>query len=174
MSPSEDENQFVHLRHKSTSELPSNCDLVLACPQFRSNVNLSRIARAAGCSGVNRIIVVGNSKIDPKIARDASETIEFERRGSLVPVLKKYKSQGYELVGLEQTTNSTLIFGHQFQPRTVLVIGHERLGITPEVLGILNSTVEIPVFGLPFSFNVATATAMALYEYCRQFSLCER
>jgi len=28
--------------------------------------------------------------------------------------------------------------------------------------------IEIPVFGLPYSYNVATATALALYEYCRQ------
>jgi tRNA G18 (ribose-2'-O)-methylase SpoU len=26
------------------------------------------------------------------------------------------------------------------------------------------------VFGLPYSHNVATATAMAMYEYCRQFA----
>ncbi|MEM1304885.1 MAG: TrmH family RNA methyltransferase, partial [Planctomycetota bacterium] len=26
-----------------------------------------------------------------------------------------------------------------------------------------------PVWGLPHSYNVATATCMALYEYCRQF-----
>jgi tRNA G18 (ribose-2'-O)-methylase SpoU len=29
--------------------------------------------------------------------------------------------------------------------------------------------VEIPVYGLPYSYNVATATAMALYEFCRQY-----
>ena len=28
---------------------------------------------------------------------------------------------------------------------------------------------EIPVYGLPYAHNVATATAMALYEFCRQY-----
>ena len=37
------------------------------------------------------------------------------------------------------------------------------------VLRMLDDVVEIPVYGLPHSYNVATATAMALYEYCRQF-----
>ena len=45
----------------------------------------------------------------------------------------------------------------------------ERLGIEDEVLRLLDGTVEIPVYGLPYSHNAATATAMALYEYCRQF-----
>ena len=36
-------------------------------------------------------------------------------------------------------------------------------------LNLLDDVVEIPVWGLPYSHNVATAAAMALYEYCRQF-----
>ena len=43
------------------------------------------------------------------------------------------------------------------------------LGVSPDMLQILDEAVEIPVYGLPYSYNVATATAMALYEYCRQY-----
>ena len=49
------------------------------------------------------------------------------------------------------------------------MIGNERLGLTDESLNLLDRVVEIPVYGLPYSHNVATAVAMALYEYCRQF-----
>jgi tRNA G18 (ribose-2'-O)-methylase SpoU len=38
------------------------------------------------------------------------------------------------------------------------------------VLDVLDDAVEIPVYGLPHSYNVATAAAMALYEYARQHS----
>ena len=37
------------------------------------------------------------------------------------------------------------------------------------MLAELDDVIEIPVYGLPHSFNAATAAAMALYEYCRQF-----
>ncbi|MDB4413378.1 RNA methyltransferase [Pirellulaceae bacterium] len=162
------EQLFLHERHKPLEKLPTNRELLVVVPQLRSNVNLSRIARAAGCCGVKKMIIEGNAKIDRKIARDASETIEFERRQSLPPTLKRLKSDGYVLVGLEQTTNSTRIYDYPFPKRMALVIGHERNGITNDVLGLLDATIEIPVFGLPFSYNAATATAMALYEYCRQ------
>ena len=56
-----------------------------------------------------------------------------------------------------------------FVRRTVLVVGNERTGLNDEILPLLDDVVEIPVFGLPHSFNVATATSMAMYEYCRQF-----
>jgi hypothetical protein len=47
------------------------------------------------------------------------------------------KQEGYQLVGLEQTTNSECLYGFRFQLSTVLVIGHERLGITDDVLAML-------------------------------------
>ena len=66
------------------------------------------------------------------------------------------------------TRNACII--SPFRPRTVLVVGHERQGLDAATLDLLDAVVEIPVFGLPYSHNVATATAMALYEYCRQFA----
>jgi len=57
----------------------------------------------------------------------------------------------------------------RFARRTALVIWNERTGLTDDILAQLDDVVEIPVWGLPHSYNVATATAMCLYEYCRQF-----
>jgi tRNA G18 (ribose-2'-O)-methylase SpoU len=163
-------SEFVHQRHKPLSHLPAQCDLVLACPELRSSVNLSRIVRVASCCGVVRLIACGRTKVDPKIARDGASLVHIEKRRSLVPVLQRLRADGYQLVGLEQTSNSHSLHGFCFVPRTVLVIGHERHGLDPPTLAVLDRVVEIPVFGLPYSYNVATATAMALYEYCRQFA----
>jgi tRNA G18 (ribose-2'-O)-methylase SpoU len=161
-------SEFEHQRHKPPLDQPGAAQLVLACPPMRSNVNLSRIVRAAGCCGVGRMIVCGKPKIDRKIARDAMDQVQVDFRRSLAPLLRQLKTEGYELVGLEQTSGSQCLYDFRFQPRTVLVIGHERLGITEDVLKLLNHVVEIPVYGLPHSHNAATAAAMALYEYCRQ------
>jgi tRNA G18 (ribose-2'-O)-methylase SpoU len=164
-------SEFEHQRHKPPLSLAGARQLVLACPPMRSNVNLSRIVRAAGCCGVGRMIVCGKPKIDRKIARDAMDRVQVDFRRSLPPVLRRLKAEGYELVGLEQTSGSQCLYDFRFRPRTVLVIGHERLGITEDVLKLLNHVVEIPVYGLPHSYNAATAAAMALYEYCRQHGL---
>jgi tRNA G18 (ribose-2'-O)-methylase SpoU len=79
------------------------------------------------------------------------------------------KRAGYQLVGLEQTSQSKNLHTFRFDRKTVLVVGNERTGLTDDVLALLHHAVEIHVYGLPYSYNVATATAMALYEYCRQF-----
>lgn len=135
---------------------------------MRSNVNLSTIVRTAGCCAVERVIVCGNARIDRTVARDGADRVRLEVRNSLPPVLRTLRADGYRLVGLEQTTNSTSLPDYAFARRTALVIGNERLGLSDTELDELDDCVEIPVWDLPYSYNVATATAMALYEYCRQ------
>jgi tRNA G18 (ribose-2'-O)-methylase SpoU len=160
---------FIHERHKPPQELPRPRELVVVCAPMRSNINLSRIARAAGCCGVTRLVCCGPGKLDRKIARDAAETLQLEMHRTLPPVLEKLRADGYRLVGLEQASNSQNLHKYKFERRTALVIGNERSGLTDDLLQQLDDVVEIPVWGLPYSYNVATATAMTLYEYCRQF-----
>ena len=139
---------FQHQRHKDPTPLAMPRPLVLACPQLRSNVNLSRIVRAASCSGVQRLITCGTARIDPTISRHGEDQLSVEIRRSLPPVLKKLRAEGYTLVGLEQTTGSHNLADFEFPRRTVLVIGHERNGIEEAILTLLDATVEIPVYGL--------------------------
>ncbi|HEV7206783.1 MAG TPA: RNA methyltransferase [Jatrophihabitans sp.] len=160
---------FEQVRHRPPAALEQPRELVVACAPMRSNVNLSTIARTAGCCGVERMIVCGNARLDRTIARDGADSVQLEVRNSLAPVLKTLRREGYRLVGLEQTTNSSDLHHYAFPRRTALVIGNERLGLTPEELELMDDCVEIPVWGLPYSYNVATATSMALYEYCRQY-----
>lgn len=161
--------KFEHVRHKPPTPLQQARPFIIACPPLRSQVNLSRIVRLAGCCGVDRIIVCGSAKVDPKIARDGADSVQIESRRSLPPILKKLSQDGYQIVGLEQTNRSENLHEYRFPHRCVLVLGSERNGITEDVLECLDQTIEIPVWGLPYSYNVATATTMAVYEYCRQF-----
>lgn len=115
------------------------------------------------------MIVCGSGRVDPKIARDGADTVTLEVRRSLPPVLRKLAAEGFRLVGLEQTTGSQNLHHYSYAHQTVLVLGSERQGISQDVLDCLHDTIEIPVWGLPYSYNVATATTMAVYEYCRQF-----
>ena len=135
---------------------------------MRSNVNVSGIARTASASGVSRLILTGNAKLIKKIARDGADELSVEVHRSLSPVLRGFREEGYQLVGLEQTSHSKDLNHFTFPERTVLVIGNERLGISKEILSELDEVIEIPVYGLPHSFNVSSATGMALYEYRRQ------
>lgn len=161
--------RFEQFRQRPRCELDAPRELMLAVSPLRSSVNLSRLVRLAGCSGIRDILYCGSGRVDRTIARDAAEYVTITTRRSLAPAVAKLKHQGYRLVGLEQTTHSQILYDYQFARQSVLVIGAEREGLTQDVLDVLDDVVEIPVYGVPASFNVVTATTMAVYEYCRQF-----
>jgi tRNA G18 (ribose-2'-O)-methylase SpoU len=160
---------FQHQRHKRPRQLQQPRELLVVCAPMRSNINLSRIARAASCCGLTRVVCTGPARLDRRIARDGADAIEIEIHRTLPPVLNTLRGEGYRLVALEQTTHSQDLHKYAFQRKTALVIGNERTGLTAELLERLDEVVEIPVWGPPHSYNAATATMMAMYEYCRQF-----
>ena len=160
---------FIHQRHKPPAKLERPRDLIVACPPMRSNVNLSRIVRMAGCCAVERVIACGTAKLQQKIARDGADSVRLEIHRTLAPVLKQLRGEGFQIVGLEQTSHSESLHEFRFERRSVLVIGHERNGLDEELLGLMDRVAEIPVWGLPYSYNAATAACLAVYEYCRQF-----
>ncbi len=153
--------RFEHLRHLPPSQLERPREIVVACAPLRSNINVSHILRTAGCCGVTRVIACGATKVIERIARDGADTVQLEVHRTLPPVLKELKHAGYTLVGLEQTTNSESIYEFSFPRKMVLVVGNERLGLTPEELHWLDHVVEIPVMAYRIATNVHTSTAMA-------------
>ena len=166
---------FIQVRHKPPTPLDQPRELIVACAPMRSNVNLSRVVRTAGCCGVATVIACGNAKVIDKIARDAAEdeagehAVEVRIHRTLVHPLKELKLAGYRLVGLEQTTNAISLHEYAFARKSVLVVGNERHGLTDDLLQLLDDVVEIPVYGKPYAYNAATAASIALYEFCRQY-----
>jgi tRNA G18 (ribose-2'-O)-methylase SpoU len=161
--------RFEHVRHKAPNPLVEPRSLLVVLAPMRSSVNLSRIVRLCGCAGIRKIIQIGPGKVDREIARDAADYVEIIQRRSMVPVLESLRAEGWPLFGLEQTTGSQSLFKFDFPKRAGLIVGSEREGLDQACLDLLDGVIEIPVYGLPYSYNVATATTMAVYEYCRQY-----
>ena len=103
------------------------------------------------------------------IRDSSSNVVKLEVHRTLPPVLRSLADESYRLVGLEQTTGAENLHRYKFNRRSVIVVGNERIGLSEELLEIMDDVVEIPVYGRPFSYNAATAAVIAMYEYCRQF-----
>ena len=161
--------RFEHIRHKPPEVPAAPRELVVACPPMRSHVNLSHIVRTCGCFGIRRVIACGAVGLHGRIARDGADEVALEIHRSLPPVLDRLRAEGWEIVGLEQATGSEPLFSFRFVSRTVLGVGNERTGLTGEELARLDRVAEIPLAGLPHRLNAATSTAIAVYEYCRQW-----
>jgi len=89
--------------------------------------------------------------------QDALEVVEGERR------------RGRQVVAIEQAHGS-LPYTRPgiYRPPLCLVLGHERGGVTPAALAAADVCVEVPVYGMANSLNVAMAFAVVAYEVLRQ------
>ncbi|KAM4607139.1 putative methyltransferase TARBP1 [Polymixia lowei] len=86
----------------------------------------------------------------------------------LADFLQLKKSEGYCIVGVEQTANSQSLQDYQFPEKTLLLLGNEREGIPANLLQLLDVCVEIPQQGVIRSLNVHVSAALLIWEYTRQ------
>ena len=79
--------------------------------------------------------------------------------------LAKEKAAGAHILGVE-LADEAIRLGDlpAARRRTVAVLGHERTGIPPGVLHLLDAAVEIPMIGTGTSLNVAVAGSLVLYK----------
>jgi tRNA (guanosine-2'-O-)-methyltransferase len=78
------------------------------------------------------------------------------------------RADGYRVVGLELADGAVPLHELAVSSATCLVIGHEDHGLSPAMLAACDDVAFIPQLGRVGSLNVATATAMALYELRRR------
>uniref|UniRef100_A0A3Q3IHR2 tRNA (guanosine(18)-2'-O)-methyltransferase TARBP1 n=1 Tax=Monopterus albus TaxID=43700 RepID=A0A3Q3IHR2_MONAL len=80
----------------------------------------------------------------------------------LADFLQVKKSEGYCIVGVEQTANSQSLQDYQFPEKTLLLLGNEREGISANLLQMLDVCVEIPQQGVIRSLNVHVSAALPM------------
>jgi len=75
------------------------------------------------------------------------------------------RSAGTRIVGVELADEAIRLADlPAARERTIAVLGHERTGIPPEAIELLDLAVEIPMIGSGASLNVAVAGSLVLYR----------
>jgi len=153
--------------------------VTLVLHDVRSVINVGSIFRTAEGFGVGHIILSGYTPgpLDRfgrvrqdfhKAALGSEAHITFEHIQTEEGVLLKIKKEGRKIVVLEQDEHSTDIgslenAGAGAKEKLALIVGNETEGVSELFLEHADTVVEIPMFGKKESFNVSSATAIALY-----------
>ena len=150
-------------------------EVILILDNIRSTFNVGSIFRTADGAGASKIYLVGVTP-DPidrfgrerkdiaKVALGAEKKISWEHKDKIAPLVKKLNKEGYQIVALEQASNS--IDYKKFKPKfpVVLILGEEVRGISKKTLDLCDTIIEIPMAGEKESLNVSVATGVALYS----------
>ena len=143
--------------------------LVLIAHNIRSLWNIGSFFRTADAFGVSHIHLTGYTAAPPryeikKTALGAEEWIPWSKDVDPMVVIKDRRKEGYEIVALEITSGSIPLSEYHPKKPVCLIVGHEVLGVPPELLKAADHTVHIPMTGKKESLNVSVAIGIALYQ----------
>lgn len=146
---------------------------------IRSAHNVGAIFRTADGIGVAKVFLTGYTCApydgrDPwttkpermigKVALGADQTMPWEKVENVTEVIAQLKSDGVQIVALEQTEMSVDVADFVADGRSVaLVLGNESKGVDAETLALCDAFVEISMRGMKESLNVSVATGVAGY-----------
>lgn len=136
--------------------------------------NLAGLARTCEIFNAQSLVVpnlrVCDDAMFSTISVTANKWIPMQevKPEALVAALRRWKSQGFMIVAVEQTASSVCLSTFEFPSKIVIVLGKEKEGIPVDVLQVVDVCVEIPQFGLIRSLNVHVSGALLLWEYTQQ------
>jgi tRNA (guanosine-2'-O-)-methyltransferase len=151
----------------------SNGRLALLLDGVHSPFNVGSIVRTAAAYRVEHLYLSG-STTSPGSAKAAKLALGTERylswssfeRGS--DAVEAAREEGFHVIGLELADAAVPLHQLTAGPDVCLAIGNEDHGLAPATLGACDAVAFIPMLGRVGSLNVATATAIALYELRRK------
>jgi 23S rRNA (guanosine2251-2'-O)-methyltransferase len=154
-----------------TYKATEKADIIFVLDNIRSAQNIGSIFRTSDAFNLEKIVLTGISATPPnkeilKTALGSTESVAWEHHADAVQAVQELKQQGYQIISVEQTQNSTLL--HQFIPnkdgKFVLVMGNEVEGVNQEIINLSDTILEIPQFGTKHSLNVAVSAGIVLWD----------
>jgi len=82
--------------------------------------------------------------------------------------LKQKQKEGFQVVATHLDENAISFRDVDYTLPTIMIVGNEKEGVSPELRMIADKTITIPMKGMVQSLNVSVATALVLYEAQRQ------
>lgn len=157
--------------------------LTLIVPNIRSAQNVGSIFRTADATGVERIITAGytphpaypgdprpphvaaaNTKAIAKTALGAETSVPHSHYESVVEALDHLRHNHYHIAALEQAEGSQNIYNYQPPARLAIILGNEVDGVSPDLLDVSDTILELPMLGRKESLNVSVAAGIAMYQ----------
>lgn len=152
--------------------------LVVVLDNIRSMHNVGATFRTADAFLVQKIILCGITPQPPhreihKAALGATESVDWSHESDINTAIDELKDQGFEVVGIEQTTNSTMItdFKIDATKKYAVILGNEVEGISDEALQNIDSFIEIPQLGTKHSLNVSVCGGIVMWEFAKTLGI---
>jgi tRNA (guanosine-2'-O-)-methyltransferase len=138
---------------------------------YNKVADFKKIGKASSSSSNNWIEFNSIYTNQDRIFKNEDQKYE-QIKSESIPILNKWakqkKAEGFKIVGSSLQKISTVLHKYNFSEKTILVLGNEKRGISPEMEAICDEFIYIPMVGMVESYNVSVAAAVILYEAFKQ------
>ncbi|MDI1436331.1 TrmH family RNA methyltransferase [Polyangium sorediatum] len=145
----------------------------IALERVRNPYNIGAIVRSAAFFGLDAALLgapAPHPGLPPdavRVAEGGAEQLDFSRTTDLPDTLARLRARGIKIVGGESDAAAN-VFGFAFKRPVVLVLGHEREGLSERAKAQCDALVAIPGAGTVGSLNVSIAASVLLAEVVRE------
>lgn len=140
--------------------------------------NIGSIFRLADAVAAEKVILCGATETPPhtrikKASINTTEWVAWEYAPTAKSAIQNLKSriQNLRIISIEQSEKSVQYDKADYKFPIALVVGHETIGVSKEVLEMSDQIVEIPMWGVNKSLNVVVSLGVVLFkvmEECRR------
>jgi len=148
-------------------------DITVVCENIYDNHNVSAMLRSCDAIGIEKIhLLYTDGHKFPALANQtsgsASKWIDTERHASADDLRSRLKEDGFTIYATALDANAKSIYEIDWTQPSAIIMGNEHNGVTDNSRSVADEIIYVPQFGMTQSLNVSVATAVVLYEACRQ------
>ena len=147
---------------------------VLILHDLRSEQNVGSLFRTADAAGISKIYLTGYTPAPrDRVGRAVSgiakaalgaESLPWESKKALAPLLRRLKADGFRIIAIEQATDAVDYKKVSAASKNAFILGNEVSGLPPATLRLADAVAEIPMRGKKESLNVSVAGGIALFR----------
>ena len=147
-------------------------DLTVVLDNIHKPHNLAAIIRSCDAVGVSDIHGISSNEqkvgVNLKSASGSNHWVNLHIHHSVPNVISELKQSGFSIYAANDSAKAIDYRKIDYTKPSVIVLGAELDGISPETLDMVDEEIKIPMQGMVESLNVSVANAVILFEAQRQ------
>jgi len=147
-------------------------DLTVVLDNVHKPHNLAAIIRSCDAIGISDIHGISSNEqkvgVNLKSASGSNHWVNLHIHHSIPNVISELKQSGFSIYAANDSAKAIDYRKVDYTKPSVIVLGAELDGISPETLDAVDEEIKIPMQGMVESLNVSVANAVILFEAQRQ------
>ena len=147
-------------------------DLTVILENIHDPHNVAAIFRSADAVGIDEVQLLYTREKFPslhsKVTTGGEKWVKQNRYSDPEKLAADLKRRGFKIYKTHLAADAVSIHDIDWTQPSAVILGNENRGVSSEMTKLADANIVIPMFGMVESLNVSVATAVVLFEACRQ------